>query len=372
MKPVMSAAQALEQGIDEVMLRWEKRAVSEVASSLEQTSLVLRNSLPALLESLVSLLSNRPGSEPQIALDAAALLRTSRVHGRSRAEIPAYVMSQVIEEYHILREVLFEVLAERGQFSHEERERLTSAFEQAVNIAATEFALVQREIQDQFMLSIAHDLRNPITAAQLSGELVLRSPGGVGTGPLVEKMIGNMKRVSEMIETIHDASRVESGHKLSFPVSECDLDQIARDVAVDMKLVYGGDFQVDSEGRSLGDWNPEYLRRVIENLVSNAAKYRAAGTPVSIRIRKSRELATIEVHNFGEPIASADLAQLFGTLRWKSTGRTRKGWGLGLALTRGIVDAFGGSIRAASSREGGTTFTVTLPIHAQPAVREAG
>ena len=172
-----------------------------------------------------------------------------------------------------------------------------------------------------------------------------------------------------MIETIHDTSRVESGHRLSFPISECDLDQVARDVAVDMRLVYSGEFEVDSDGRLLGDWNPEYLRRVIENVVSNAAKFRAAGTPVSIRIRKSGELATLEVHNRGEPIAAADLARLFGGFRWKSEGGTQKGWGLGLTLTQGIVNAFGGSIGAESTREGGTTFSVTLPIHAQAVVR---
>jgi signal transduction histidine kinase len=168
-----------------------------------------------------------------------------------------------------------------------------------------------------------------------------------------------------MIEKIHDRSRIESGGKLALPLSECDLDAIVQDVVADMRLVFGDCFSVVSVGPVLGLWNEEYLRRAIENLVNNAFKYHRSETPITVNLRQSEQNAVIELHNFGDPIPASDQAALFSTLRWKKKGRTLKGWGLGLALVKGVVDAFGGSIRVESTEEKGTTFTVVLPKRAE-------
>ena len=237
-----STSDVLSQNIPEIMTRWENRAVEEVSATFGHPSLLLRDSLPNLLRSLAILVSKKDRTQVQVELDAAELLKSSKEHGRGRAEMPTYLMSQMIFEYQILRQILFQFLEENSAFSVADREILTSSIEEAVNVAATEFALVIREIQDQFMLALAHDLKTPITATMAGADLIRRSPKSNATLPLAERMMQSMTRMTDMIEDVYDISRIEAGYKLTFPISDCDIEAILNDVVAEMKLVYGDYF----------------------------------------------------------------------------------------------------------------------------------
>lgn len=370
MSPRQTCADALQKHSQDIMSRWESRTLKEVSAAYGQTSLVLRNALPDLLNSLQILLSSEQRTPIQIGIDAANLLESSKEHGRGRADIPTYVLSQVILEYQILRQTVFQVLEEQCDLSVQDRELLTSAIEEAVNGAATEFSLVLRELQDQFMLSIAHDLKNPITATQTGAELILHAPRSAMTVPLAENMIKSMKKMSEMVESFHDRSRLQAGRGLVLPLSDCDIHAILHEVVEDLTLVHGNCFVLRSEGAIHGQWNAEYLRRLIENIVNNAVKYRAPGSLVTLTLQTREANAELTVHNRGESISLSDQAQLFTSERWKRSGRTPKGWGLGLSLAKGIVDALGGTIRVESHDSTGTTFTVILPQQSKASAPE--
>jgi signal transduction histidine kinase len=113
---------------------------------------------------------------------------------------------------------------------------------------------------------------------------------------------------------------------------------------------------------------------MIENILSNAVKYRAPGTPITIHLSQNAQNAVIEFHNLGAPIAVSEQRDLFRSWRSSTRGRTPKGWGIGLAFVKGIVDALNGSIQVESTETKGTTFTVTLPIRTETsqATRIAG
>ena len=85
----------------------------------------------------------------------------------------------------------------------------------------------------------------------------------------------------------------------------------------------------------------------------------------AVTLRQRDEMALIEVHNQGVPIPPAEQASLFSNRRWKSAGRTQKGWGLGLFLVHGMIEAMRGSIQVESTLASGTTFRVSLPIQVQ-------
>ena len=369
-----SVSEIFSQSSPEIMNQWEDRTKKEVSATYGQSSLILRNALPNLLAAIATLLSNSKISLEQVAIDAAETMRISKEHGRGRAGIPVYLMSQVITEYHILRECIFNALSEKTALSQKEQNIIISTIEDAVNVAATEFVLTLNEIQDQFMLSIAHDLRTPIASIQAGVQLIQRFPKAEFTSTLSERLGKQIKQMTDMVELILDTNHLNAGYKLRIPLSECDLDIIVRDIVEDMKLVHGDYFILASKGPVIGVWNPEYLRRLLENLVNNAVKYRSPETSITITIQQTEKDTMIDVNNQGEPISPSEQAQLFTTFRRLKRTADQKGWGLGLPLVKGIAETLNGSVRVKSSAEKGTSFIVVLPNKAQASepVRKAG
>ncbi len=297
----------------------------------------------------------------QIEIDATKLIQSSKAHGKNRSGIPAYLIGQVIFEYHILREVLFQVLEEKTEINKADRDIILSALEEAVNVSSVEFVLDVKETQDHLLRTIAHDLKTPLSAAQSGAELIRQSPMSKTTLPLAERVIGQTKKMAEMVDEILDTSDTRSNQRESCPLSECDLEAIAREAIEVMKLTHGDWFVFVSDGPVIGLWDPESLRRMIVNLVNNAIKYRTPETRVTVTIRQSQDEALLEVHNLGNPISAADQAVILNPFRRTQAACTQKGWGLGLACVKSIVDAYSGSVCVESAAEKGTRFVVALP-----------
>ena len=103
---------------------------------------------------------------------------------------------------------------------------------------------------------------------------------------------------------------------------------------------------------------------MIENLAGNAVKYGDGKSPITLKFQKNENQVELSVHNFGKPIAVEDMQRLFEP--YQRTGSAlsggHKGWGIGLTLVKGIVEAHGGSVKVRSSLYEGTTFSLILPI----------
>ena len=109
--------------------------------------------------------------------------------------------------------------------------------------------------------------------------------------------------------------------------------------------------------------DPEWIERVVRILVDNACKYAARGSTVTVRLSGSSGHPILAVHNMGSPIDAEDLPHVFERFYRTDEARSREaegGFGLGLAIAKGIVDAHGGKISVSSTEEEGTTFTVAF------------
>ena len=105
------------------------------------------------------------------------------------------------------------------------------------------------------------------------------------------------------------------------------------------------------------------LSRAVRTLIDNATKYATKGTTVTVRLKKPEKRAVLTVNNASAPMDPEDLEHIFDRFYRSDKARSREetgGFGLGLAICKGIVDAHGGSIKATSTAEEGTTFQVTL------------
>ena len=169
------ASDRLSQNAQLIMQLWEEEARQQVSASIHRDSLVLQDSLPQYLNQLVDELSTKIDRTPaRIAADEVESTRIDKQHGHERAGYADYSMSQLIFEYHLLRQVIFQVLEEEAPLEVRERDIIIDSIEQAVNDAATQFSQTLRDIQELFMVTLTHDLRNPINVVKMGTQLILR------------------------------------------------------------------------------------------------------------------------------------------------------------------------------------------------------
>lgn len=360
-------ADRLQRNIDKILTRWEKRVLEEVAAAHHQKKLALRNSLPDYLKQVVNALSNtidRTSARQQT--DKLESSRTGKKHGEDRAGSKNYTMDQLITEYHILRQVLFDVMEEEGPLTEVEREVIVCSIEQAVNDAATEYSEIMKSVKERISKTLAHDLRNPITSTKISAELVLRKLSS--TDPFAPKMnliINNMNRLEQMIVELLDASRLEAGESMPVVAELCDLSSIIRQAISEISLSDPAAIKIQTPDICEGYWDESGLRRITENLVSNAIKYGDSKKPISITLTDEGDSVDLCVHNFGNPIAQADIPILFEQYKRLKSSEKQVGWGLGLTMVKGMVEAHHGTITVESDVGRGTTFRIQLPRDAR-------
>ncbi len=221
------------------------------------------------------------------------------------------------------------------------------------------------EFREQFVANLTHDLRTPLAAAKACAELVSRSPDKAEkVADWAGRIVQSIDRTDKMISEVLDATRLQAGKAPPLTFEKCDLAQLAIRMCEDFAKTHGNRFTSQKEGDVVGYWNEEGLRRIFENLLTNAVKYGDAGKPISVRIRRVEHRVLIMVHNDGTVIPVAEQQKLFNPYHRTDMAEAsgKRGWGIGLALVKGLVEAHKGIIRVESYPKEGTTFTVDLPF----------
>jgi two-component system, OmpR family, sensor kinase len=176
----------------------------------------------------------------------------------------------------------------------------------------------------------------------------------------------DLTELEGMVEDVLTAARLDQGAgELPLRRQPVDLAALLGEAAARFReLRPGRALQLRAEGLPGPlDADPALLRRAIDNLLDNAAKYSGEGAPVELSARADGPSIAIEVRDHGMGIDAADLPRLFTPFFRTDRSRARGtgGVGLGLALVRRIVEAHGGSVEVASVPDRGTTVSVRLP-----------
>lgn len=353
----------------EIILKlWQERALKEVPSAEGASKLALRNSLPTYLDHLSdALASNRRMDMCSVLIHDNESIRIGRLHGEDRAGTSSYVLTEVIFEYHILREVIFEVLEEKEQLSKDHRDIIFSSIEQAVNDASVKFCEVHADIQQKFVSTLTHDLKTPLTSAKMSAQLILkRSDRPDDCIRSASRIILSLNRLDSMIHDLLDVSLLRSGQSLSLHFENCDIIAIVRDVVDELSEIHNDRIILDAKGSIEGSIGRDGFRRAIENLVGNAVKYGDNEAPIKVSVKQDQKFIIVSVHNRGRAIPAEEMPLLFEQYRRAKTAHesNQTGWGLGLTLVKGVVDAHEGKVEVESVEGKGTTFTIQIPLKA--------
>ncbi|HZU82257.1 MAG TPA: PAS domain-containing sensor histidine kinase [Polyangiaceae bacterium] len=221
--------------------------------------------------------------------------------------------------------------------------------------------------RDEFLSIAAHELRTPLTPIQLTVQALVRAAAKPDS-PLatafdkLEALKQHVARQARLVEDLLDVSRVTGG-PVRAAVEDVDAVEIARGVAEQLaeqareagsELRFGGD-----PGPIRGRWDAASLERVVRNLLSNALKY-GRGNPIEVAVHAG-DPVRIVVSDHGIGISAEDQARIFERFERAVSVRQFGGFGLGLWITRQLVEGLGGRVHVESRLGRGSTFTVELP-----------
>jgi PAS domain S-box-containing protein len=222
------------------------------------------------------------------------------------------------------------------------------------------------QLKSQFLANMSHELRTPLNAIMGFAEAIRDGVAGDPTAEqreFSEDIYQAGRQLLGMINDILDLAKVEAG-AMELTLEPCDLasliDEVVR-VARGLARPKGIEMKSDVAPRPLEiTADALKVKQVLYNLLSNAIKFTGSGGKVSVEARLSKETAEIRVSDTGIGIASDDLVAIFDEFRQVDSSLTRKheGTGLGLALTRRLVELHGGEITVESELGKGSTFTV--------------
>jgi signal transduction histidine kinase len=219
--------------------------------------------------------------------------------------------------------------------------------------------------QQQFTSDAAHELRTPVSVMLTQTQAALnRERTAPEYRETVEACQRAAQRMRQLIESLLALARFDAGqevlNRLTFDFSKTvgDCAELVRPLAAECGV------KIVLEVKPLeitGD--AERLAQVVTNLLTNAVQYNKPGGNVGIKLEVQNGLAILTVADTGRGIAAADLPLVFGRFFRADQSRTGAGnAGLGLAISRAIVETHGGTIEVASEKSAGTTFTVRLPV----------
>jgi signal transduction histidine kinase len=230
-------------------------------------------------------------------------------------------------------------------------------------------------IKSRFLGMVAHDLRNPIASIQMSAELLADREASLDPEER-QVFLSDINRQAgymvDLIDDLLDVTKIESGrldlHEEAIDICEFLGDTVRRHTNLAARKSIAVTLMSHHEGIVQAD--RKRLRQVLDNLISNAVKFSPPGTAVEVSHRRQRGSWRVEVIDQGPGLTDADRQRVFEyytTLSAQPTGGENS-TGLGMAITRRVVEAHGGEVGVDSRPGTGSTFWFSIPDEARPPV----
>ena len=220
-------------------------------------------------------------------------------------------------------------------------------------------------LHQDFLAMVGHDLRTPLAALKGTAQLMRRR--GTYSERATETILAQTTRMERLLADLGALTEVEAGG-LELRREPFDLRELVDEAAGQARrlserhevVVFAPDAPV------VGAWDRDRLAQVLQNLFSNAVKYSPEGGAIEVRLEVDGGEAKVSVSDRGIGIPAEELPHVFDRF-YRARARTRApGLGLGLYITRMLVEAHGGRVGVASEPGQGSTFTVVLPLATSP------
>ncbi len=293
--------------------------------------------------------------------------------GKDTAILAPFVILQIVA---VAVAIYFEVARRRILAARQ----MTQAYAQELEAANQRLVQVNEQLEranylkDYVITRSSHELRTPITTILGRTQLILSRLNRSGGTPEnwsalrkhLEIVVVQSQRLRALIDDLFDLSSVRSG-EVPLRLVPCDFGGLCRAVIEDEQALSGRAIELELPAACLLlQADEKRLTQVLVNLVNNAVKYSPEHSVIHARVCAADAYVIFQVQNEGTVLSPTQLEQLFNPFYRTLDAETSpvKGWGLGLSISKEIVERHGGQIWAESSEEKGITFFVRLPLQA--------
>lgn len=355
-----TARQFLDMG-EAIMWRWEREARARILGADALPRPVLMSMAPEMLGAIAESLT------PDFPCVLATQPSAASAHGAARARNTSFGSEQIAQEYQILRESI--AIAVDGALDLTARQ--WSGIDHLIDLALCEslraFASTQEDLRRKLAASISHDMRTPLSVVLNGAQLAERSERPELTKRLAGKIASNADRLKDMVSELLDALTFTCGGKLPLELSSFDIADLVKEVCAEYRQMNGTRVRTHTEAVR-GVWCRKSMRRALENLVNNAAKY-GDGDAIDIVAASRDGRLLLSVHNGGLPIAPEQQSRIFEYFTRDVAAAASIGWGLGLPFVKRVAESHGGAVWVESSAADGTTFILNMPLDCAPYVQ---
>ncbi|MFK3815308.1 sensor histidine kinase [Pseudomonas sp. NPDC089407] len=371
----MRLSDFIENSMEAILQAWENYARSVETDLPKQDSVGLRDHAEKIL--LTAALDMRTaqtryqqaekaqGRGPRSSSDTAA-----ETHAVARL-VAGFSMEQMVSEYRALRASVLSLWLSQGSHaeSHYVRDmiRFNEAIDQALAESVAAYGTAVESTRKMVLAVLGHDLRSPLGAILMAGDLIQRQQGLDEKGKvLATQVCTSARRANVMINDLLDLARCNLGTGIPVNLQRANLNTICRAVVDELRTGFPqATILLDEQARISGQFDPDRIAQVFSNLIGNALRHGDATAPIKVKVANVEGAARVSVHNSGEPIPAEVMPFIFrpeGRYSSYSSGErgSAAGLGLGLFIASEIVASHGGRIDVESSKEAGTTFEVIL------------
>ncbi len=353
---------------DKILTRWESISREKFPAASDKSRAAVRNHLPQLIDALCDGLETGSFEKPS---------ELGKNHGRQRFSFGDYTLSQVLDEYWVLKRVVFDELEQANEDVLKDFRLIDRFFESAATVAAVEFTKL-REIElskagknlessyqdlERFAAVAAHDLRSP--ASTIIGYADLALDDAENLSKDTTDQIKTIKSIgSRMIHLIDQLLEYAKLGKLKIEKKSFSLSVVALEAKSNLaKYISQANAEVTIESLPEVNGYPVLFTQLFQNLIANSLKFKSEKRVCKITIsgRKENDLIKLYIKDNGigfDPLLNREIFEPFK--RGDNTSNI-KGSGLGLATVQKIVELHEGKISAIGRVDEGAEFIIEIP-----------
>lgn len=367
----------IRQNILQIVREWMSFAQTRTPASNAMSAAALRDHIEQLLifiaedlESPQTGIEQVQKSQGEGPKDGGTEDSAAELHGAQRLD-DGFNIDQMVSEYRALRASVVKLWRARDQgFDSRDFDDLTrfnEAIDQAITESLGNYTKTLERSRNLFLGIMTHDLRNPIGAALMTSELM------VNRGTLDARQTTSALRIKHstgrairVLNDLLDITRVQFGSELDLAKVRLDAATLCKHLVDEMQAFYPGRIvTLETLGNMDVDWDESRMGQVLSNLIGNAIAHGFHDTPVKVVVEGQPREIMLSVRNEGIPIPREKIKTMFDSLiRGEEDKQERPGsthLGLGLYISKMIVESHSGTLSATSSERDGTVFTARLP-----------